>query len=414
MKFYHRAALLTILLSTLFAGRCGPHDPPVAVDKAKGLVNQLTTTAPARLQVVTEKEVTFYPTYGYRRDNVWNVHLHGWTHKNREHLNRFVTKLADLKDKCTGEQTRNFQSRTDDLEDDDKFLEKVIIKFDSDAEGRDYEFERSNRNGVVKMDLTLTDERARQLLASQGSTNGWLTYRAVSAEHTGLGRIKLIEPEGVSLVTDIDDTIKVTEIPAGRETVTRNTFCKDFTAATGMAERYKALGDIPFHYISGGPQQLFGPLYDFLIVGAGGFPEGTFHLNFYPKNVLERETVENLIRLGSGGPFTATFKHKVGEITKLMKNFPQRQFILVGDSGEVDPEVYSEIRATKPGQVKEIWIRDLTNDSDPSANPYRFEGMTILKVSPVVCVEDNYFEKLSKEMKQRHPNREYRRPSCGN
>ncbi|MGH9908303.1 MAG: hypothetical protein ACRD8U_22290, partial [Pyrinomonadaceae bacterium] len=193
MKFYHRAGLLTVVLFTLFAGRCGQHDPPAAVEKAKGLVNQVRTTAPARLQVVTEKEVTFYPTYGYRQDNVWKIQLYGWAHKNREHLNRFVTKLATLKDKCTGEQMPIFQTRMDDLEDDDKFLEKVIIKFDSD-EGQDYEFERSNRNGIVKMNLTLTDERAKQLLASQGSTNGWLTYRVVSAEHTGLGRIKLIEP----------------------------------------------------------------------------------------------------------------------------------------------------------------------------------------------------------------------------
>jgi Uncharacterized conserved protein (DUF2183) len=414
MKFYDRAALLTILLLTLFAGRCGKHDPPAAGEKAKGLVNQLRTLAPARLQIVTEKEVTFYPTYGYRQDNVWKIQLYGWAHKNREHLNRFVTKVVTLKDKCTGEQMQNFQSRTDDLEDDDKFLEKVIIKFDSDAEGQGYEFERSNRNGIVRMDLTLTDERAKQFLASQGSTNGWLTYRAVSAEHTGLGRIKLIEPEGVSLVTDIDDTIKVTEIPSGRDTVARNTFCLDFKAAEGMAERYKGLGDIPVHYISGGPQQLFGPLYDFLITGTGGFPEGTFHLNFYPKNVLERETVENLIHLGSGGPFSSTYKHKIEQITELMKNFPRRQFILVGDSGEVDPEVYREIRDKKRDQVKEIWIRDLINDSDPRANPYRFEGMTILKVSTVLCVEDKYFEKLSKEMRQRHPNREYRRPSCAN
>ena len=66
----------------------------------------------------------------------------------------------------------------------------------------------------------MTDEQAKQLLEKQGSANGWLTFRAVSGDHTGLGRVKLIEPgAGESLVSDIDDTIKITEVPAAKEIV---------------------------------------------------------------------------------------------------------------------------------------------------------------------------------------------------
>src|SRR5262245_53150458 len=43
----------------------------------------LKLTAPKRLVVRTEKEVTFYPTYGFRDEKGWNIHLRGWVHKNR-------------------------------------------------------------------------------------------------------------------------------------------------------------------------------------------------------------------------------------------------------------------------------------------------------------------------------------------
>jgi len=178
-----------------------------------------------------------------------------------------------------------------------------------------------------------------------------------------------------------------------------------------MAKSYNDLGDVPVHYISGGPQQMFGPLYDFLMIEPGGFPEGTFHLNFFPKNLLSADTR----RLAVGG-FKSTFDHKVEEITKLMKKFPRRQFILIGDSGEFDPEVYKKIRGERPDQVKEIRIRDLINDADPNANPYRLEGMVVIKVDPVVCIAEDHFKSLSEKLKEIDPTNTYRRntaPPCG-
>ena len=99
-----------------------------------------------------------------------------------------------------------------------------------------------------------------------------------------------------------------------------------------------------------------------------------------------------------------------------MNRFPRRQFILVGDSGEVDPEVYKRIKNDRPNQVKEIRIRDLINDADPNANPYRLEGMVIIKADPVICVEEDHFKSLSKKLKEIDPTINYRRntsPPCG-
>jgi len=415
MKLHNCPLLLTTLLVALLSGWCTKDEAPKLENRVTPLVN-VKSTAPKRLPAGMSEEVTFFPTYGYREGNGWNINLRGWVHQNRSHLNKIVTKLvtalATVKDKCDSPEMTNFQSRSNDFEDDDKSLEKVIIKFDSDPDAKLYEFNRRrDTNGIVELDLTLSDDRAKQLLASEKSANGWLTYSAVSDEHTGRGRIRLIEPDGVSLISDIDDTIKVTDIPAGKDTVLKNTFCRDFKSLPEMAKSYSDLGDVPVHYVSGGPQQMFGPLYDFLIIEPGGFPEGTFHLNFFPKNFLSADTR----RLAVGG-FKSTFDHKVEEITKLMKKFPRRQFILIGDSGEVDPEVYKKIRSERPDQVKEIRIRDLINDADPNANPYRLEGMVIIKADPVICIAEDHFKSLSEKLKEIDPTKTYRRkmaPPCG-
>jgi hypothetical protein len=416
MKVHNRLLLLTTLQVALVSGWCTKDDAPKPESKVTAVVDNVKGRAPQRLQAGSGEEVTFFPTYGYREGNGWTINLRGWVHQDRSHVNKIVTKLmtavATIKNKCDSAEMTNFQSRSNDFEDDDKSLEQVIIKFDFDPDGKLYEFNRrSDPNGIVELQLTLTDDRARQLLASEKSANGWLTFSAASDEHKGRGRIRLIEPEGLSLISDIDDTIKVTEIPAGKDTVLRNTFCRDFKSLPEMAKSYRELGDVPVRYLTGGPQQLFGPLYDFLIIEPGGFPEGTFHLNFFPKNFLSADTR----RLAVGG-FKSTFDHKVEEIAKLMTRFPRRQFILVGDSGEVDPEVYKKIRSERGDQVKEIRIRDLINDADSSANPYRLEGMVVIKVDPVVCMAEDHFQSLAAKLKEIDPAKTYRRntgPPCG-
>ena len=318
--------------------------------------------------------------------------------------------------KCSEAEKANFRTRSADLLDDEKDNEEVFIKFDSDPEDKPYKSPRGGSDGIVKLSFVLSDEQATRLLAQQNSSNGWLTYRAVSREHTGLGRVRLIQPDpnGISLVSDIDDTIKITQVPAGRDIVLRNTFCLDFKSVLDpdMAAKYNALGDIPIHYVSGGPEQLFGPLYDYLITGDGRFPEGTIHLKHFPKP-KSREAIENLIN-AIHSSLDVTYDHKRDTITALMDKFPDRKFILVGDSGEIDPEVYNEIRKRRPAQVKEVWIRDVINDN--ALNPFRLEGMTVIPVNPPVCVAKKHFDHLDEKMKEKYPTQTYRRntsPPCG-
>lgn len=81
-----------------------------------------------------------------------------------------------------------------------------------------------------------------------------------------------------------------------------------------------------------------------------------------------------------------------------MEKFPGRKFILIGDSGEIDPEVYHLIRDKYPQQVQEIWIRDVVNDAE--VNPVRLEGMKVIKVEPVICATQSHYKNLSEMIKR--------------
>jgi phosphatidate phosphatase APP1 len=177
--------------------------------------------------------------------------------------------------------------------------------------------------------------------------------------YTGQGRIQLIEPEGNSIVSDIDDTIKVSEIPAGGPIVLRNTFLREYVIAEGMLDRYRGFNDVSFHYVSGSPWQLFRLLHTFLIEDTG-FPAGTFHMKSLRKNPLDlKGFIRDLKNFVAGKEYTK--EQKVGQITSLMENLPGRTFTLIGDSGELDPEVFTQLREERPAQVSKIIIRDVVD-----------------------------------------------------
>jgi len=333
-----------------------------------------------------EEQVTFYPTYGYQQDDHWVIPLRIWVHENRVVMESLITGLAASLEDLPSKEIDNFRLRMADFVADDESGEEVRFAFDNDPENEEYRlqeegggFSRSDLNGLLEGFIILPAAKAEMLLKRQDSRSGWLTMRAVSQEHTGTGRIRLLNPQGLSVISDIDDTIKVTEIPAGAKIVVRNTFFRNFLAAPGMAEKYQGLGDAAFHYVSGGPWQLFKPLASFLLGSTGGFPEGTFHMKNIRKNVLSSDTWKDLIELAEGD---ATFEQKVSQVSEIMEKFSGRNFILVGDSGERDPEVYAEIRTRFPEQVQEIFIRDVVNDREN--RPERLQRMTVLPAPTVV------------------------------
>lgn len=341
-----------------------------------------------------EKHATFYATYGYQKGGYWVIPMRVWVHERRGLVEKFTTRIAASIGHLDHKDIDNFRSRIQDFVADSKSNKIVTFKFDNDPENQEYriqnshgKFPKTDRNGLVKGVIKIPTTKANVLLSLQGSQNGWLTYRATSSGHFGTGRVQLIGPIGLSVISDIDDTIKTTEIPAGSIVVVRNTFFRNFKAAPGMAKMYQGWNGASFHYVSGAPWQLYEPLSEFLFSEEGGFPEGTFHMKNIRKNLLNASTWRDLKKLVTNE--NVTFEQKVSQLIEIMQRFPKREFILVGDSGEKDPEVYRKIKEKFSNQVQEIRIRDVINDRDK--NKRRLEGITIIQ-APTVIKGDSQFE----------------------
>lgn len=334
-----------------------------------------------------DEVVTIYPTYGYQDGNQWVIPVRLWVHERRGIAEAAAEKIIASMNDVSPEEIRNFRSRAADFLADSESSEVVIMTLDRDPLNEQLQLTDSNGrtpksdlNGLIEGTISLSRERADSLLQSQQSHNGWLSVTVTSKGHAGTGRARLIAPEGISVISDIDDTIKVTEIPAGSEIVMRNTFLRDYKAVPEMLTRYREWSDASFHYVSGGPWQMYRPLSEFLIDSEVGFPAGSFHMKSMQKNLFSKSTWKDLTDLVTNS--SQTFEHKVEQITLIMERFPRRRFILVGDSGEKDPEVYCKIRAKFPEQVQEIWIRDIVNDRELNA-----DRLARIRVIPAVTVE---------------------------
>jgi len=189
----------------------------------------------------------------------------------------------------------------------------------------------------------------------------WIEFSVVmpadDPRHLG-GHALWLAAEGLSVISDIDDTIKVSQV-SDRRQMLLNTFVHEFAAVPGMAARYQRMLDdsgARFHYVSSSPIQLYSPLAQFL--DDQGFPRGSVHLRESTSftRVLPRKGESRM--------------HKLAAIGQLLADFPDRRFLLIGDSGESDPEIYGDVAREHQDQVVGIRIRDVSNEG-PQASRYQ-------------------------------------------
>ncbi len=160
--------------------------------------------------------------------------------------------------------------------------------------------------------------------------------------------VLITEPTGVSLISDIDDTIKHSGIGSGTKEIFRNVFIRDLgdLVIEGVKEWYTKLAEngVKLHYVSNSPWQLYPVLVSFFAMA--GLPPGSFHLKLY-SGMLQ-------------GIFEPVAERKKGTLEKILRDFPERRFLLVGDSGEADLELYTEIVVANPRRILGVFIRDVT------------------------------------------------------
>ncbi|HZI19065.1 MAG TPA: App1 family protein [Pyrinomonadaceae bacterium] len=326
---------------------------------------------------VYKKKLTFYPSYGYRPEGggEWRVPVRAWVRNERPMPPDALIRLyVDDEGELTESMMLRLKEALRDFVARDNEGEEVTFRFDGDPAGETFRLRgRTDNDGLIIEEFVLPDETARRLLSALGpgdepgalrltaETRGW------SGAATSRSTVRLIPPEGLSVVSDVDDTIKVSDITAGKRTVLRRTFLMDFEAAEGMHDRYlrilehhPAFDNVAFHYVSGSPWQLFRLLHEFLVEKTG-FPSGTFHLKSVGFNLEDLPgTFRRLRNYLRGSEYTEEMK--LGEISDILARFPRRRFVLIGDSGERDPEVFRALKEREEfrDQIVKIYVRDVS------------------------------------------------------
>lgn len=240
---------------------------------------------------------------------------------------------------------------------DDERGKKLTVRIGD----RDFQLAPTKSNGHVAQQLRVPRDLMESWLKEAGVNSSSLEIRAwygSDSNHAARGEVELLGGTGVSIISDIDDTIKISEVRE-HKALLRNTFFAPFRPVKGMPELYRgwASKGAQFHYVSASPWQLYPALAEFR--AQEGFPAGTFHLKMF------RLKDRSFLQL-----FASPEDYKWSVIAPMMKQFPNRRYVLVGDSGERDPEVYGRIARAFPNQVIEIYIRDVTGEG-PGAERYQ-------------------------------------------
>jgi len=192
----------------------------------------------------------------------------------------------------------------------------------------------ADREGYFRVELSPGPRRA-----------GWHEAELELADHPGVkavGRV-LVPPDNArfAVVSDIDDTVVYSHVTSKVRMLLTVAFSNAHTRKPfeGVAAFYRALhaGRNPFFYVSKSPWNLYVPLAEYLELQ--GLPEGPLFLRNFGLRMPH--------------------DHKHTAIAALLAAYPKLPFILVGDSGEADPEIYRDIVHQHPNRIRAIYIRSI-------------------------------------------------------
>lgn len=202
--------------------------------------------------------------------------------------------------------------------------------------------EMTNEEGWVNLELSYLDTNLKREILNQ---NRFPTEMLIPSNTAKFG-----------VISDIDDTILHTGVVSSLKwRVVVNTIFKRATkrmALKGTAEFYhmlhrgkKGTAANPIFYVSHSPWNLY--RYLELFLKTNNFPKGP---------ILLRSMASFRARnRKSAAP------QKQHEIVNILEMYPELPFVLIGDSGEKDGDIYIEIAKKYPNQIKAIYLRSIND-----------------------------------------------------
>ena len=166
------------------------------------------------------------------------------------------------------------------------------------------------------------------------------------------------------VISDVDDTVLHSSVTdwkrAARLTLLHN--ARTRKPLKGLAALYRALqagaggdGRNPIFYVSSSPWNLYDLLDRFLELNA--IPAGPIYLRDYGT-----DTGKFLASAGHG--------HKLERARALIRRLPHLEWVLIGDSGQADAELYAELAKEFGARIRAIYIRDVDLDRDSPRDSY--------------------------------------------
>jgi phosphatidate phosphatase APP1 len=198
----------------------------------------------------------------------------------------------------------------------------------------------------------------------------------------GRARAQVLAPAPAArfgVVSDMDDTVLQSDVidfvRAARLVLLEN--ARTRLPFHGVAAFYRALergaggADAnPVFYVSNSPWNIYDVIEDFL--AAQGIPAGPLLLRDWDLGLRLRR------RPG----------HKATAIPEILATYPDLPFVLIGDSGQEDPEIYRAVLGDHPGRILAAYIRNVTRHPERDASIRRLADEVRAAGSILVLADD--------------------------
>ncbi|KAI8949902.1 hypothetical protein F4801DRAFT_382888 [Xylaria longipes] len=346
-----------------------------AVEKALGIDDDDLKATPTQVLNV--------PGYANWTESGWSVRIHGNVFKQpnitQEKLDSLANKFligVDIDDLPENQQNqaRNLTAEIYVVQQDNV---SVTVNFQNDVDVRpDASGGVINaKGGAQSIDLPYNT-------TSEGDFDAWLTLRNTTGPNgghllagnateriqalnvytngtdTGNATAYLVPPTGFTIVSDIDDILRVTKIYDPKEGLL-NSFARPFVAWEDMPEIYAnwsaTIDNFHFHYLTTTPEQVTRNYMDYIYKT---YPLGSFDTR--PLNFSD---------------VSATLSIRKALLDKIFQTFPHRKFVLVGDTSNSDiMKDYPQLVKDYPGQVQCIFLRNTTATDSTDLFPYDTSG----------------------------------------
>ena len=304
-------------------------------------------------KIKRDETVVFFPGLAYKSldGRQWIVEIHGWIFESTlaNYIKKLAPKFLHLKNSPNNlAAKKRMEERIHWFFVDNERNKKLSIRL----AGTVYTLRKSKPNGHFYGTFRLPVAQVARWKLDAYNRIGFAAVMQKNDPRLFKGTIQFIPDRGISIISDIDDTIKLSEVH-NKHRLLRNTFLQPYRIIPGMNSSYRRWArrsqrhrKLTFHYLTASPWQLYVPLQRF--IRKNHFPPGTFHMRYFR---IKDRTFFNL--------FKSPTSYKTVEIIKLLKKFPHRQFVLIGDSGESDLEVYTQIASQYPKRIRAIFIHEV-------------------------------------------------------